>query len=267
MDDQGTIAAEVIDTGGDDTGGEQQQQRDYEAEARAHGWTPKEDFKGDPNRWVDSETFVKRADEVMPFLKKQNQALKREMDDLKRDIKRASAHFEKAEERGYHRAMQELDAKLAEAVETGDKAGANAAVKQMRDLERDAAADKGDAKPVVDEATAKQELADWIDRTGWYGSDDQKTKYADLQADLMGPAQNYPGGQAKWLEDLTAKVERKFADPKPGVTNGSGGRPAPKGNGRSFNDLPAQAKAMCDKWVKQKIIPNREAYVSSYQWD
>ena len=42
-----------------------EQPRDIEAEARKHGWRPKEEFKGDPARWTDAETFVKRADEVM----------------------------------------------------------------------------------------------------------------------------------------------------------------------------------------------------------
>lgn len=266
MDIEGAIAA-AADTPIDNGDSGETQPRDYEAEARAHGWTPKEEFRGDPNKWVDSETFIRRADEVMPFLKKQNAALKREMDDLKRDIKRASAHFEKAEERGYQRAMAELDAKLAEAVQTGDEVGAKAAVRQMRDLEREASSDKGETTPAVDEAQKRQELADWIDRTGWYGADEQKTKYADLQADLMGPAQNYPGGQAKWLTDLEAKVERKFAAAKPGVANPGGGRPGAKAGTRSYNDLPAAAKAMCDKWVKNGIIKNREAYVASYQWD
>ncbi len=262
MNDQTTI--DTTDATVIDTEGGEQTPRDYESEARAHGWTPKEEFRGDPNKWVDSETFAKRADEVMPFLKKQNAALKREMDDLKKTVKQASSHFEKVEERAYNRALADLEARHTEAVETGDTAGAKAAVKEMRALERDMP--KPDAAPVVDEAKAKQELGEWIEKTGWYGSDDQKTRYADLQADLMGPALEYPGGQAKWLEDLGAKVERKFTDPKPSATNGGGNRSAPSGGGKTYNDLPQAAKAACDKWIKQGLIKDRAAYVASYDF-
>ena len=256
MTEQTTIDTEAATPleGGDDA-----QPRDYEGEARAHGWTPKDEFRGDPARWVDSETFAKRADEVMPFLKKQNAALKREMDDLKKTVKQASSHFEKSEERAYQRALSDLEAKHTEAVETGDTRAASAAVKEMRALEQPAKAEP------VNEAQAKQELADWVENTGWYGADEQKTKYADLQADLMGPAPEYPGGQSKWLADLADKVERKFAAPKPAITNG-GGRPAARGNGHSFNDLPAAAKQACDKFIKQGIIKTRDQYVASYDF-
>jgi hypothetical protein len=54
------------------------QARDFDAEAREHGWRPKDEFPGDAAKWVDAETFMKRADEVMPLLKAQNARLKRD---------------------------------------------------------------------------------------------------------------------------------------------------------------------------------------------
>ena len=46
-----------------------------EQEARTLGWVPAEEFKGDPNRWVDAETFVERGHTVMPILRKNNERL------------------------------------------------------------------------------------------------------------------------------------------------------------------------------------------------
>ena len=46
-----------------------------EQEARTLGWVPQEEFKGDPNRWVDADTFVERGHTVMPILRKNNERL------------------------------------------------------------------------------------------------------------------------------------------------------------------------------------------------
>jgi hypothetical protein len=106
----GEVAALNVDTQS------QPEERDFEAEARSHGWTPQEEFKGDPARWVDAETFIKRADEVMPLLKKQNAHQKRELEEMKRTIKRLSA----AEQRAYENARADIAAEMEAAVEAGD---------------------------------------------------------------------------------------------------------------------------------------------------
>lgn len=259
-----TDGATVLDLATEGDGGSQVVERDYEAEARAHGWTPKEEFKGDPNRWVDAETFAKRADEVMPFLKKQNVGLKRELDDLKKQVKQASAHFSKAEERAYNRAMADLQAKHDEAVETGDVKASRAVLKEMDDLRAEAVAPAKVDEPVDPEA-ARKELNAWIAENDWYVLDDSKRRFADLQADLMGPAIHWEGGQQAWLQELGKRVEKKFAEPKPNPVNGGGNRQGAAG-GKTYNDLPAAAKAMCDKWVKSGIIKSREDYVKSYDF-
>lgn len=254
-----TSGAVVADTG-DDT------PRDFAAEARQHGWTEKDAFKGDAAKWVDAETFVKRADEVMPFLKKQNTALKREMDELKRTFKQASAHFGKAEERAYTRALADLEAKHTEAVETGDVAAARAAMNEIGEVKADIAAKPKPDEPGFDPLAARKELNTWVEENDWYVLDDAKRRYADMQAEMMGPANDWPDGNKAWLGELGKRVERKFAEPKPGITNGGGNRSAPGGGGKSYNDLPALAKAACDKFVKQGIVASRDDYIKTYDF-
>lgn len=253
-----TGADEVVDN---DAGGE----RDYEAEARAHGWTPKEDFKGDPAKWVDAETFAKRADEVMPFLKKQNAALKREMDDLKRTMKQANAFYSKAEERAYSRALADLQARHDEAVEAGDVPGARKVLKELHDLEKPAAATiDDDDKP--DPKKAGEELAAWVEENDWYVTDEKKRAYADIQAGAMGPAAEWEGGPKAWLEELGKRVNRKFAEPKPNPVNGGGNRSGGQRGAKTFSDLPAQAKAQCERFVKQIPGFTKEQYVKDFDW-
>lgn len=108
-------------------------ERDYEGEARQQGWTDQEAFKGDPNRWVDAETFMKRSDEVMPLLKKQNAGLKREIDDLKRMVKRVV----KSEQRAFENALTEIEARQDAAVESGDVAESRRLREEAKQLRAD----------------------------------------------------------------------------------------------------------------------------------
>lgn len=259
-----TTGATVADVGDIDTG-DQDQPRDFEAEARQHGWTPKDGFKGDAAKWVDAETFVKRADEVMPFLKKQNVGLKREIEDLKKQIKQASAHFSKAEERAYNRALAELDAKHTEAVESGDVAGARKVVKDMEALKAEAVEQPAEEKP-EDAAKTRREFTAWVEANDWYVLDDKKRAYADLQADTMGPATEWEGGQQAWLAEIKRRTDKRFAEPKPNPVNGGGNRSAPSAGGKTWNDLPPAAKALADKWVKSGLLKSRDEYVASYDW-
>lgn len=242
--------------------------RDYEAEARQHGWTPKEDFRGDAAKWVDAETFARRADEVMPFLQKQNKGLKHEIDELKKTIRQSAEFFSKAEERAYQKALTELQVKHNDAVEMGDVAGANAAMREFTALEKPVAI----VTPVDDPppADAHQQIQSWIDDSPWYQVDDNRTKYADLVSNTLtkdhGALHKFPGGIPAALKEIEARVDRKFAEKKPSPVNGGGNRSVAGGNGKSFADLPPQAQQMADKWVKQKLIPDRAAYLKAYQW-
>lgn len=242
--------------------------RDYEAEARSHGWTPKEEFKGDPDKWVDAETFARRADEVMPFLKKQNAALKRDLDDLRKQAKKAAEYFSKGEERAYARALADLESKMEEAVDTGDKAAAKRVMADMEKLKAERV-DLAVDEPVkeFDPAEAQRELAAWVEQNDWYVLDESKRKYADMQAALMGPAKDWPDGSKAYLDELAKRVDRKFSEKPPAQTSGGGNRATGGKTGRGYADLPPEAKRMCDKWVSNGLIKSREDYVKSYQWD
>ena len=244
--------------------------RDYEAEAREHGWTGQDEFKGDPSRWIDAETFVKRADEVMPLLKKQNDTLKRELASLKKDVARASEHFTKAEERAYERAVADVSAKMNMAVEAGDHAAASAAMKERLDLDKGVIDDA--PRPKFTDAQVKRALVDFRDANPWYDEAGTARDYADLIAEeYQDKTTDMP--PAEFFAFIAGKVKERYPDlekPKaerkrPGMMVEGGGQ-RQVARGRSFADLPPQAQQMADKWIRQGLIKDRAAYVSSYQW-
>lgn len=265
LDTGGALTPDSGDNAPDDAlAGEQGQSRDYEAEALGMGWRPLAEFKGDPAKHMDAKLYVERGETFLPFIKKDRDETKRELAELKRTVKQAAAHYSKVEERAYARAKAELEAKHEEAVETGDVAAAKAAVKELGELEKPAPV-KTD-EPAFDPVQARKELNAWVEDNDWYILDDGKRRYADLQAETMGPATEWPDGNKAWLDELAKRVERKFAERKPNVTNGGGNRAAPGGGGKTYNDLPAAAKAACDKFVKSGLIASREAYVKDYDF-
>jgi hypothetical protein len=248
---------EIPGEGLDETQHLEQTERDFEAEAKEHGWVPKDDFKGDVSRWVDAETFMKRADEMMPLLKAQNARQKREIEQLKKDFKRAATQMETMEKRAFERAQAELEEKHRMAVEAGDVKGANDAVKELRDLkpaEPGWAAGKS-ADEIRREAT--EALADFRDENAWYdkanlASASETEINARLYFDRMcdkhveQTKQMAPGDFFAMVRDmvvekfpqLTAKPSReKPLSPVAGATTGK-----PRGSSKSWDNLPPEAK-------------------------
>lgn len=267
---QGDLTPDDADTHADnapngaETGENGVSERDYEAEARAMGWQPATEFKGDPAKCVDAKTFVERGETMLPFIKKELADTKRELSELKRTTRQFAKFAEGAEKRAYERAVADLEAKHAEAVETGDVRAAKQAVDEIRALERPEAAKDEDGLP--DPQARSREWAAWLDDNDWYLTDQARRAYADAQGAAMGDPEAYEGGRTKWLADLSAKVTRKFADPKPNPVNGGGNR-QPAAGGRTFSDLPAAAKVQCERFMKSIPGFTRDEYVKNYSWD
>lgn len=247
---------------------------DYEAEARKLGWRPAEEFKGNPDQHVDAETFYKRGQEVMPLLKAENKHLKQRIDQLEKNVARASDFFSKAEERAYQRALTDLKSDAAKAAQSGDADAFDRVMDAVAKLEK-----PGPAQPEIDTDARMEEFTDWSKANRWYAGNDVMRMYADAQAEKIAKTK---GGGFLEMADLQAvadAVKAKFEDVYPdefeapaprakprSPVDGGGTAPRQRG-GRSFADLPAEAQRMCDKWVNAGIIKNRDDYVKSYQWD
>ncbi|MDE2106523.1 MAG: hypothetical protein KGL39_55425, partial [Patescibacteria group bacterium] len=69
-----------------------------EERAGAMGWVPQEKFRGDPEKWVDAETFVQRGEQVMPILKHNNEKLQAEIASLKGELGKVTSLFQASQE-------------------------------------------------------------------------------------------------------------------------------------------------------------------------
>lgn len=109
------------DEKGSTEGAESEPNPEMEARALKMGWTPKDRFRGDPENFVDAEEFVRRGEEFLPFLKSNNKALQKELNELKGTVA-SQANTLKAN---------------AEAMETLKKHNTEAAVRKVKEQRKE----------------------------------------------------------------------------------------------------------------------------------
>lgn len=253
-------------------------------EARQLGWVPKDEWRGDPERWTDAETFVQRGHDIMPILKQNNarlvgdvQRLSGEATELRKMLKDSQESIEALKTFSAEitatrvkEAKAEILGALKKAKEDGDTDAEVRLTDELTDLkvvEREqkeaakatpAAAPAPPAKEGVDpEFVAWTEVA----ANSWFGRDERKTALAVVVAKELRADPKNKGiiGTAFYdmVGDEVAKVfggePRSAASKVEGSRGGSGGNSGGGSKAKGYGDLPADAKAACDKQGKQFV--------------
>lgn len=79
-------------------------ERDFESEASEQGWTPQDEFRGDPDKWVDAKTFVERGS-----YKKQLQNSEKQIGDLSNKLSSLEKQIAEQSEQSSKKLKQELE--------------------------------------------------------------------------------------------------------------------------------------------------------------
>lgn len=100
-----------------------------EQRARAMGWKPLAEFRGDPRQWVDFPEFLRKGDEELPILRDQNRRMAErlartdgQMQALEARVTDAERIARTAGDAGYQRALGDLKRQQRAAVAEGDTA-------------------------------------------------------------------------------------------------------------------------------------------------
>lgn len=258
---------------------------DFDSEARAQGWVAKEEFRGNENDWVDAETFVKRGREILPIVRKNNEKLLKELKEAKaiaEEARSTAKEFQKFQKEQYERKAKELEAQIAQlrsarrdAISSGDGERVDE-IEQAQEALRDelqetrAAAKAEPATPPQQENKPDPVLQSWLDKNDWFGVDARTTGIANGLGEALRREDPSLQGQAfldKLDQELAAVLPDKFGKKK--VANpmdvGSGTTGRPTKSKRSYDSLPTDAKAACDRFVKQGLM-TKEQYIESYDW-
>ena len=261
----------------------------FESEARAQGWVAAEEFRGSESDWVDAETFVRRGKEIMPILRKNNEKLLKELGEARKiaeEARESAKEFREYQKQQFEKKTKDLEGQLEQlkqakrdAITQGDGDRAIAIDDAMDDLKEQRIEAKEELKAAeakaaeVPQVTADPILNSWMDKNDWFGKDARMTGIANgLGVSLRQENPNL-NGQA-FLDKLDAELQEVFPEkfgkkrtpnPMEGSPNGTA-RPSVSSGKKTYANLPAEARAACDKFVKQGLM-TKEAYVAEYDWE
>jgi len=258
-------------------------------EARIFGWVPKEEFRGSEDDWVDAEVFVKRGKEINPILRKNNELLMKKLDEKAKEIdsiKASVEEFKKFQKESFERktaeyeiSIAELKSKKREAIAEGNGDAVvdiDDQIDSLKEAQREAKAEakaKAEVPPTAQASIPDDpELQSWLGRNQWFGPDTEMTDVANgLGASVRRQFPHLTGRD--FLDKLDDKVKEYFPHKftgnksKGSAVDSSGSvRGSGSSGKKSYDNLPADAKQACDRFIKNGWIKSKQEYIDSYDW-
>jgi hypothetical protein len=239
-----------------------------EDKARRLGWKPRGEYRGNAAQWVDAETFVRRGEEILPIVQANNRQLERALEKANAQIAEMRGTFEDfrdhhagTEQRAYQRALHDW---LEEAAQAGDVEGVKAATKEIASLQHASEAWPGQERGPLDRGVFDAFVAD----NPWFEAEPiMRGAAIELAERLHADGLTEPGAQLKEVaQRIRSEFAHRFENPRRREAAAVEGAPGPLRRTRgAYADLPAEAKAACDRFVKQGLL-TREQFVKEYQW-
>lgn len=232
-------------------------------EALDQGWVPKEEYAGDPERWVDAGEFVRRGE---LFRKIESQS--RELKDVKKALNELAKHNSKIREVEYNRALAELRAQKKEALAEGD-ADRVVDVEDKIDLIKDQQKQLQQQQfQEVQQEVIHPEFAKWTAKNSWYESDKRMRNVADaLGRELASEGLSPTEVLAEVEKEIKTRYPEKFRNPnraKPGAVEGA----APRSNASARDDfesgMTAQEKQIMNTLVNSGAL-TKEEYLKQFK--
>lgn len=242
------------------------QPNETEDKARRMGWVPKEEFRGDPDKWRPADEFVERGENMVPILRATVKKQERELAEIKATLQQFAEFHSKTEQRAYEKALNELRQERAAAIAAGDGAKFDKVDGEIEELKRELGSKKTQTKVTGDGSIPPEQFEPWLARNPW--ANDKKLQIIGhgIAEALVAEGETARGTD---LLDLVAKeikqrYPEKFENPRrQGASSVEGAASAPRKSGKTYADLPPEAKAACDTFTKQKLL-TREQYVKQF---
>lgn len=237
-----------------DAGGEQVSS--VEDRAREQGWRPKEEFDGEPSKWVSAETFVAKGELIDRI-----ESLGKKLKDSEKTIKMLSEHHTKVKESEFKRAVEFLKSQKKAAYESGD-------VDRIIELDdkiaevRDTQKAQKQQEAVNAEPETHPAFQSWVSENKWYEKNSEMRSDADAFGEAY--ARNNPDKTpTEVLEFVTRKIKKAYAEEfqnpnrnRPsGVEGGSGNR---QGASRDSFTLTEEESRVMNTFVRNGVMTKEE---------
>jgi len=285
MGDEDFEEKEVVEP--DDMPDDKEEQTKKEALRR--GWVDKDEFRGDPDRWIPADKFLKRAETELPLARAEVKRLDSKLDKALKSIENMQKLHKTSLKNQFDRLKSEHEAeikalkgKLREAVENQDVEAFDTVQGKIDQLEKNAP-----EEPVVDDDTKTEtqgqedlppEFVDWGKRNDWFFNDGMMhdtaiaiekhiaAKTGKTGADLFDAVtdemkKRFPENFSNPNRERNSMVDSGDSD----VVSNSGG----KGKSLGWKDISdpeerKQAKEACKNLVNEGIYKDEKAYLKVY---
>lgn len=260
-----------------------------EQEARDQGWVPLEDWRGDPEKHVDAETFVKRGEEIAGLATAKARRLEERLDALESENKELRVlgtaqkeHYDRAlanEQQQRQRLIQQLEAVQAKAISEGDGQTHLNTQKQLEALKAQqiAALQQQNAQLQQTQAVYAEEMQTWVKDNTWYTEDQELRLIADGMADRVR-AEMPSAAPGVFLKELARRVKSlkkdhpAFTNPNrnaEGSVSSDTSEPETstrRSGKRTWANLPSEDRKIAERLVKTHGI-SKEEYLKNYEWE
>jgi hypothetical protein len=206
------------------------------------GWRPKDQFRGDPEKWKPAEDFIRAGRDIQ-------RSMSQELKEVKDTVTRISSTSQTLLEQQ----LAERDAFWAAKQKEAEEESDIGAYKQATEARQSLQGSRDGPPP--------PEIQSFVQRSPWFGYNGNRlaTRVAIEVAEEKARQGRPPNEQAEAAE---AEVKKRFpelfpAPPKPAPTvaaptsRSTGSR---KG-GKTFNDMPPEAQAMARDYLERRGIP------------
>lgn len=257
------------------------QPSEVETKARAQGWVPKEEFRGDPSKWRPADEFVKRGEEMLPIALERARTAERRIQDLETQFQQKLARVERVSEIALKRQRDDLETRYAAAMR---EAAANGDVDRYDQL----ANARHDVFERFDESLREQTkveptgptihpdqmqtLQAWLGQNDWFHRDQEMNGVA--QAQHMKLLREQPGlSLADNLAATRKYVQQRYPErfgisakqvTRAAVESGGGRMPVTATRAKGAADLPADVRAVAEKLVKQGLFKDVADYAAEF---
>lgn len=253
------------------------QEKLVEERAKLQGWVPKEEFRGDVDKWRSAGDFLKIGEDRWPV---QNERIKtlegrlgstlEKLDRQDKSIKEFVEFQKGRDQRAVETAKRELKEEQLKAVTDADPDKFLRLEKEIDELDKKVEKDP-DKK---EEPEVPPGYDEWCAENEWYETDYELTAYADQVAGII--RRKNPNLKGKAYFDQVAKATKekfpeKFENPNrakaSAVEGGTGGTDTGiSTDKKTYNNLPPEAKAACDQFVRDIPGFTKEQYCKDYNW-
>lgn len=265
---------------------------DTEAQARRMGWVPREEFRGDVNNWRPAAEFLDRGMNLLPVLQQQYRSLEGKHSRLEgqyeqsqRTLMDLTERMRRTDERAYKRAMRDLEARRAQAVQNGDTEAFREVETEMSELRESAPppaatqTERGPApadqtppapRPQQTQTVVPPEVERWVQDNQWFQTNAEARQDAiaiQQSIDQQYPHLSLTERLAKTRQKISAMHPALFENPRrsqPPAVGGStpGGRPPV--NPRGFDAMPQESKQEYQRYLK--VLDGKGKPLTKEEW-